>query len=471
MCPHADYAAVAASGSSRPPAPQVKYKKIVVNLPKEDITGDNGQVVGRASWARNPLSDPVILPLPDVTAVETYSTEIYPPNDWRCGIPPTIDVFLPGKSAWDTMKQMAIEEKLEKLSVENGSGSSVPHIYAPHARAASISSPADPALLLFKLNKLQQSQNASSNNSLAPSPQPSFGMSPSPHQQGPRFMMNRHGHSMPIAQPSTQSLYPYNNGPVASLNPFGHDVALGSDQMPSRSPRVSPGPPGIGEIHAPQDQVPVALPSLEPPLSVSRPDSRPDFTRGFGLDIPEEEEEEEEGVAEDENMSQADSDEEGLDEEPDDDEDRGTQDAGMTTASQSQHHSGHTSKLSAAFSLRSFGVFNIDGLNERTDLEPTADGHISMEEKHDLDGIEEWTGSEDVFMGHECSDDESIDEWSNPSDEEIARQQRLERRALQQDDEWTLVSTPSPPSLPSAQCWPAWYSQRDFTMQQRRYQR
>ncbi len=94
MCPHSDYAAVAASGSSRPPALQVKRKKIVVNLPKEDITGDDGQVVGRASWARNPLRDPVILPLPDVAAVETYSTEIYPSND---SIPPTIDIFLPGK--------------------------------------------------------------------------------------------------------------------------------------------------------------------------------------------------------------------------------------------------------------------------------------------------------------------------------------------------------------------------------------
>ncbi len=87
-------AAVAASGSS---APRVKRKKIVVNLPKEDITGDNGQVVGRASWARNPLSDPDILPLPDVRAVETCSIEIYPSNDWRYDIPPSIDVFLPGK--------------------------------------------------------------------------------------------------------------------------------------------------------------------------------------------------------------------------------------------------------------------------------------------------------------------------------------------------------------------------------------
>lgn len=36
------------------------------------------------------------------------------------------------------MKQKMIEEKLEKLGVEKGSGSSVPNIHAPHARAASV---------------------------------------------------------------------------------------------------------------------------------------------------------------------------------------------------------------------------------------------------------------------------------------------------------------------------------------------
>lgn len=43
-----------------------------------------------------------------------------------------------GQAAWDEMRQQAMEEKLEKLGVERGSGSTVPHIYAPHARAASV---------------------------------------------------------------------------------------------------------------------------------------------------------------------------------------------------------------------------------------------------------------------------------------------------------------------------------------------
>jgi hypothetical protein len=71
-------------------------------------------------------------------------------------IPDTVDVFLPGKvscsstsspflqfvvqAAWDAVKNKFIEEKLEKLGVEKGSGghSTIPHIHAPHARAASV---------------------------------------------------------------------------------------------------------------------------------------------------------------------------------------------------------------------------------------------------------------------------------------------------------------------------------------------
>lgn len=44
------------------------------------------------------------------------------------------------QAAWDEMKQQVIEEKLERLGVERGSGSNVPHIFAPHARAASVMS-------------------------------------------------------------------------------------------------------------------------------------------------------------------------------------------------------------------------------------------------------------------------------------------------------------------------------------------
>ena len=43
------------------------------------------------------------------------------------------------QAAWVDIKKKLIEEKLEKLGVEKGTGSAPPHIHAPHARAASVS--------------------------------------------------------------------------------------------------------------------------------------------------------------------------------------------------------------------------------------------------------------------------------------------------------------------------------------------
>lgn len=170
------------------------------------------------------------------------------------------------QAAWDTIKQKIIEEKLQKLGVERGSGSasSVPHIHAPHARAASvslsrrvcrvayevtpniasqISSPADPVLLFFKLNKLQQSQNASASNSLSSSPQPPSNLSPSPNQLPPRLQQNRHAHSISLAQPSSHQTPLYNRGSSGAF-PFGPGATLGSGQVVTL-PRA---PPAI--IHA-----------------------------------------------------------------------------------------------------------------------------------------------------------------------------------------------------------------------------
>jgi hypothetical protein len=50
-----------------------------------------------------------------------------------------VGVHVIQQRAWDAMKQQAIEEKLERLGVERGSGTTIPHIHAPHARAASVS--------------------------------------------------------------------------------------------------------------------------------------------------------------------------------------------------------------------------------------------------------------------------------------------------------------------------------------------
>jgi hypothetical protein len=190
-------------------------------------------------------------------------------------------------------------------------------------------------------------------------------------------------------QPSTH----YN--PTAAFNPFGPNAVLGSDQI------VEPNP--VDGIHAPQGRAPVAFPSLSVPNGgfQSRPssrDSRPDFTRGFGLDIPEEDETEAQTAAE-EHSPVSNVVEEGSDltaEQRDD----------LTTPAQSTHHSRHVSQLSAAFASRSLGGRQVEG---------SSNGHLHASISPHIDGgnaggddeaVGEWTGSEDLRAGSEASEDE-----------------------------------------------------------------
>ncbi|KAJ4485458.1 hypothetical protein J3R30DRAFT_1361201 [Lentinula aciculospora] len=498
------------SGSTTPvgpppnSVPAIKAKKLIVNLPKETIPSEEeGIAATKADFSRVPLKPEEIIHTRDLRYPEVMTCEEFPPEHYRHLIPPTVDVFLPGKVAWERLKNAVIEQKLEKLGVERGGSSSANSFVQPHAlhgRAASVSSPADPALLFFKLNKLQQAQQSSSTgNSLSTSPQPPFlnpphstgGFSPSPTNSAhiPRFITNRHGHSLSLVQPPSAGvrLSPgtfRTPSTGATSNPFGPNAILGNDQNTVRG-SVSPALPEVdlavdSNIHAPQGRKPVIMSTLvsnepsplAPPLSAVRTDSRPDFARGFGLDIPEEAEEdvlEEEEIqipswaqlrdtADDQNAEsqpeeeENDRDDMSLEEE----EHEEIESNGLLTASQSRHHSRHASHLSAALSLRSFGGLIADGLDERlAEMRSVSDseslglptslairtgtfgpgrGHIPLNIPPKDRELEEWTGSEDVDgYGHvdeeeEGSDDESIGEWSNPSDEERARQARVEAR-------------------------------------------
>ncbi|KAJ3541791.1 hypothetical protein NMY22_g3757 [Coprinellus aureogranulatus] len=319
VSPNPSAAAIAAVGAA------ALKKKIVVNLPQEsEVAEEEGELKGLAEqedtqkeggqesstsssskkrvakeWARIPIpvaeGEAILasyIPVPDE---ELVSREPFPPESWRLGLPDAIDVFLPGKSTWDALKQQVIEAKLEKLGVERGSGASsaAPHIFAPHARAASISSPADPALLLFKLNKLQQTQSAqalspsiANSTSHMSSPHLPTGITPPPHNRlspsnlGSNVFQNRHGHTMSLSQPPT--FIPSALSP--NFNPFG--VALGATPADELERPLS----AVSDSGIPASQ----QSSLNAPVlsTASRSSSRPDFTRGFGLDIPEEAEEE-----------------------------------------------------------------------------------------------------------------------------------------------------------------------------------
>jgi hypothetical protein len=325
------------------------------------------------------------------------------------------------------VKKKFIEEKLEKLGVEKGSGSSstIPHIHAPHARAASvcgflfvrdfhlcspqISSPADPALLYFKLNKLQQAQNSHSHSaSVSPQPPPQALDNPTPPPpifqpvlSAPPSSTLRHGHSLSLAAAPFVPSRPYVtfNAPMV-FNPFG------SGTLRSPDTRSDPG--------APTDR------SVAPPTMLARADSRPDFVRGFGLDVPEETEEEleqEEEQAEQDDQSVSDEHEEehalaeashdalpGSDDTVDMELDVDEADAevgSITTAAHSRVHSRHVSRLSAALSLRSVGSHVSD-----PELVAGASTHAEKEGDVEDDAIGEWTGSEDLRTTRETTEDE-----------------------------------------------------------------
>lgn len=189
-------------------------------------------------------------------------------------------------------------------------------------------------------------------------------------------------------------------------NPFGPNPSLPTDSICSPDTRSDPG--------APTDQ------SLAPPAMPVRADSRPDFVRGFGLDVPEETEEEleqedmeaeqdsqdvpegdeeEQGLAEASHIALAGTDDT-MDMELDIDVDEADAEVGsITTAAQSRVHSRHVSKLSATLSLLSVG-------GHVRDKERGAVHNVRGEGDLEDDAVGEWTGSEDLRTGVETTEDE-----------------------------------------------------------------
>jgi len=148
-----------------------------------------------------------------------------------------------------------------------------------------------------------------------------------------------------------------------------------------------------------------------------RADSRPDFVRGFGLDVPEETEDElelEEMDAEQDNQDVPEGHEEerglaeashialpGTDDTMDMELDVDEADAevgSITTAAQSRVHSRHVSRLSTTLSLHSVGGHVSD--KERAVRNVRGEGDLED------DAVGEWTGSEDLRTGAETTEDE-----------------------------------------------------------------
>ena len=170
-------------------------------------------------------------------------------------------------------------------------------------------------------------------------------------------------------------------------------TSLAPDAIRSPDARSDPG--------LPTDQ------SLAPPAMPARADSRPDFIRGFGLDVPVEADEEQEETESDEQVVT----EEGpmlaevshiavtgADDSFDMELDEVDAEVGnITTAAQSRVHSRHVSRLSATLSLRSVG-------RNANYSEPEGDGEREIDPEDDAIG--EWTGSEDLRTPTEFTEDD-----------------------------------------------------------------
>ena len=236
---------------------------------------------------------------------------------------------------------------------------------------------------------------------------------------------------MSLAQPPSYQSSLYSTSP-SPFNPFGPHSILGTESV-AESQASDSSFMQADLIHAPQGRIPMAAPAFAPPTLPTNV-GHIDFIRGFGLDIPLESEEEEEeedrghGLAipldpeeEEEEEHRAERSDEGdaVDVTQDTEVDErhthdGSVDAddGTTTAPQSRLHSRHVSKLSAALSLRSVGGnFQAEFPSAAEEEEREADERSEGDEKEnrppqnlDLDPVEEWTGSEDLYM--DTSDDE-----------------------------------------------------------------
>ncbi|CDU22493.1 related to transport protein USO1 [Sporisorium scitamineum] len=125
--------------------------------------------VQRQPWSSNQHD---LVPCIEMPKDATVTCEIHPePWPHSLGLPDTIEIYLPGMSAWDELLEMRFEE--QQMVAEVADSDADPAMFHPTAllppntaafnadhrgRSLSISTPADPSMVTFKLNRFLQSQ-------------------------------------------------------------------------------------------------------------------------------------------------------------------------------------------------------------------------------------------------------------------------------------------------------------------------
>ena len=220
-------------------------------------------------------------------------------------------------------------------------------------------------------------------------------------------MTNHHGHTMSLAQPPSYQSSQFSPSP-SPYNNSGSTAPVSESGVDNES-----SPPDA--IHAPQGRVSMTAPPFAPPLSaVGGNKTHIDFIRGFGLETPLESEEEDEPKDELEKVDDQNNDVQEMDlEERYTDEVVEVEDD-STTAPHSRLHSRHVSRISAALSFRSVGgniTTQFQNPSEETEERNVFQEHEEVpqhaREQTALDDeVDEWTGSEDIYLGIDTSDDE-----------------------------------------------------------------
>ncbi|KZT61864.1 hypothetical protein CALCODRAFT_490782 [Calocera cornea HHB12733] len=453
------------AGAAPTPTTYEKPKRYVVLLPIEggvggldEIKEEEEEEAGkgpdvkdagkkRSLWIRQPVLflGEDALPEPDLL-LELLSHPTF--DEFEPDVGPPYTTVMPAPGAWDRYKQEVVDLKLASLGYSQPSTAApqmqmpvpIPAIMAPahaHSRSLSMTSSFSPGMLQYKLAKLSPT---------SPNESPSSG-------EAPRRLGHQTSLSLSAAAPEFQPRFTF---PPRNIG-------------------------GIAEEQEPEEEdTPVVEVSVEetvaPAVELPKPMSVADFARGFGLEDPSEDET---GLAVD---AEPEGDASGL---------SVYQDVGETNISLDGSTFGTAPEpdLSLQASEIDFesAINDEEDDHEREDLsdgrsEPDMDDQddddmltlpshsrrptatefpgdvadmpfagegvdlagVSMQLAHvteepegenDEDPVAEWTASEDVHTGEEeledvDDDDMSDSMWSNPSDEEHARQERLHKRML-----------------------------------------
>lgn len=433
--------------------------------------------VQRQPWTSNQHD---LIPCIEVPEDAVVTCEIHPePWPHALGLPDTIEIYLPGTSAWDEYQDMRFEElqveaeataepEIEAVDQDAFSRMMRPKALLPSQLAAlntdykgrslSISSPADPSMVSFKLNRFLQSQQQARSRPDQPlgvdddnakdgedTVRPPFGRNQTDLPTRLREALARcRGETADLQlRPTLKHSHTMSLGLPSSGGPFGPEVfsalemiRANSDEGPSKPPseshdvpekplsdsealpgRVEPFLARIAEDEGERDAKGEAAQGRHNTAGRTQSGNWQDLGRGFGYEVD--------------------------------------------PQAKAKRHARKTSRISVSTSHRDGNESNellSDGEDVEIRTNPSEDADASdFEEELDEYGPEHWharrtsahlsafgdtRGRSGFAANSDFSDDDSLrdsltpsdEQFSNPSDEEAASEERMLRRQLRADE-------------------------------------